>query len=126
MNGAVLEFFPKELWLTLDPTATETNGVVETNIHGKRLQLPAYEKTEDAAPDRDVSDEEDGAQKGARKLGRLEEEAEDQGLDGEDIDDEFDDEEDAGDYDAEQYFDDGGDDGGEDYDAGGDGSGYFE
>ena len=44
----------------------------------------------------------------------------------EDVDDEFDDEEDGGDYNAEQYFDDGGDDGGDDYDAGGDGTGYFE
>ncbi|KAL9124852.1 MAG: hypothetical protein Q9217_005865 [Psora testacea] len=122
----VLDFFPKELWSTLDPKAKETNGVVETNTKGKTLQLPGYEKAEEAVVDQDISDEDDVIPKLTRKPIGAEDDEEDPGLEGEDVDDEFDDEEDAGDYNAEQYFDDGGDDGGEDYDAGGDGSGYFE
>ncbi|KAL9099452.1 MAG: hypothetical protein Q9163_005047 [Psora crenata] len=127
VNGLLLEFFPRELWSTLDPKATVTNGVVESSTKGKRLQMPGYENIEDSVVDEDMPDDDDVAPKLTRKTGGPEDEDDgDQGLEGDDVDDEFDDEEDAGDYNAEQYFDDGGDDGGEDYDAGGDGSGYFE
>ncbi|KAL9631300.1 MAG: hypothetical protein Q9164_005970 [Protoblastenia rupestris] len=122
----VLELFPKELWSTLDPKAREANGVVESSTKGKSLQMPGYEKAEHAMADRNGSDEEEAGLKVVGKLGGRDDDDENQGLDGEDVDDEFSDEEDGGDYNAEQYFDDGGDDAGEDYDAGGDGSGYFE
>ena len=88
--------------------------------------MPGYEKAEHAMADRDGSDEEEAGLKVVGKLGGRDDDDENQGLEGEDVDDEFSDEEDGGDYNAEQYFDDGGDDAGEDYDAGGDGSGYFE
>ena len=111
----MLKFFPKELWSTIDPTATETNGVINTDAKGKSLQLAGYEKDADVSEDevdvkeeRDPDDDEDMAE-------------------GEEVDDEFDDEEDGGDYNAEQYFDDGGDDAGDDYDAGGGEEGaYYE
>lgn len=111
----VLEFFPRELWSTIDPTATETNGVISTDAKGKSLQLSGHEKDADMSEDEvDVKEE-------------REPDDEDE-PEGEDVDDEFDDEEDGGDYNAEQYFDDGGDDAGDDYDAGGDeGAGtYYE
>lgn len=103
----VLKFFPKELWSTIDPTATETNGVINTDTKGKSLQLSGYEKDADMSEDEmDVKEERD---------------PDDEDMpEGEEVDDEFDDEEDGGDYNAEQYFDDGGDDAGDDYDAGGD------
>ena len=40
----VLEFFPKELWSTIDPTATETNGVISSDATGKSLRLAGYDK----------------------------------------------------------------------------------
>lgn len=109
---AVLKFFPKELWSTIDPTATETNGVINTDTKGKSLQLAGYEKDPDISEDEvDVKEERD---------------PDDEDLaEGEEVDDEFDDEEDGGDYNAEQYFDDGGDDAGDDYDAGGGEEGTF-
>lgn len=103
----MLEFFPKELWSTIDPTATEKNGVISTDSKGKSLHIPGYEKEADVSEDEvDVKDEKDPD----------DEEMPDEG----EVDDEFDDEEDGGDYNAEQYFDDGGDDAGDDYDGGGD------
>lgn len=111
----VLEFFPKELWSTVDPSATETNGVINTNATGKSLQISGYGNDADGSEDEvDVKEER---------------EPDDEEMpEGEEVDDEFDDEEDGGDYNAEQYFDDGGDDAGDDYDAGGDegGGGYYE
>ena len=103
----MLEFFPKELWSTIDPTATETNGVINTDTKGKSLQITGYEKDADVSEEEvDVKDERD---------------PDDEDMpEGEEVDDEFDDEEDGGDYNAEQYFDDGGEDAGDDYDAGGD------
>ena len=111
----VLKFFPKELWSTIDPTATEVNGVINTDTKGKSLQLAGYEKDADMSEDEvDVKEERDPDD---------EDMAEE-----EEMDDEFDDEEDGGDYNAEQYFDDGGDDAGDDYDAGGDEAGgtYYD
>lgn len=106
---AVLEFFPKELWSTIDPTATETNGVIDTDTKGKSLQIPGYDN---ADVEHDMSGDE-GEEKGPKDP-----EDEDM-LEGEEVDDEFDDDdEEGGDYNAEQYFDDGGEDGGDDYDGG--------
>ena len=107
---SVLKFFPKELWSTIDPTATETNGVISTDTKGKSLQISGYER------DADLSEDEGDAKE--------ERDPDDEDMaDEEEVDDEFDDDEDGGDYNAEQYFDDGGDDAGDDYDAGGDGGG---
>ena len=118
LRQLVLKFFPRELWSTLDPTATETNGVIDSSTKGKSLQIPGYEKLNDI--DADMSGDE-GEEKGPK-------DPEDDPLEGEEVDDEFDDDDDGGDYNAEQYFDDGGDDAGDDYDGGGDDGGggdYF-
>ncbi|KAL2043721.1 hypothetical protein N7G274_003240 [Stereocaulon virgatum] len=113
----VLKFFPKELWSILDPTATETNGVIGSGSKGKSLRIPGYEKMDDI--DLEISGDE-GEEKAKRNP------EEDEPLEGEEVDDEFDDVDDGGDYNAEQYFDDGGDDAGDDYDGGGDDGGGGE
>lgn len=108
----MLKFFPKELWSTVDPTATETNGVITTDSKGKFLQINGYEKDADMSEDElEVKEEGDPDDEDVPE--------------GEEVDDEFDDEEDGGDYNAEQYFDDG-DDGGDDYDGGGEEGGSYE
>ena len=119
LSQSVLKFFPRELWSTLDPTATETNGVIDSSAKGKSLQIPGYEKFNDI--DADMSGDE-GEEMGPKDPN------EDDPLEGEEVDDEFEDDDDGGDYNAEQYFDDGGDDAGDDYDGGGDDGGggdYF-
>lgn len=115
----VLRFFPQELWSTLDPTATVTNGVIDSSARGKSLRIPGYEKTNDA----------DGEVSGDEGEEKARDPDDDEPLEGEEVDDEYDDDdEDGGDYNAEQYFDDGGDDAGDDYDGGGDdgGGGYID
>ncbi len=108
----VLKFFPKELWSTIDPTATETNGVINTDTKGKSLQIAGYEKDADMSEDEvDIKEERDPDDEDMQEE--------------EEMDDEYDDEEDGDDYNAEQYFD-GGDDAGDDYDAGGDEGTFFD
>ena len=119
LSQSVLKFFPRELWSTLDPTATETNGVIDSRSKGKSLQIPGYENFNDIDVDMSGDEVEEKEPKDPD---------EDDPLEGEEVDDEFDDDEDGGDYNAEQYFDDGGDDAGDDYDGGGDDGGggdYF-
>ena len=116
-EGPVLKFFPKELWSTIDPSATEVNGVISSDNKGKALQAFGLEKEVegeaedelDVKEDREEDDDEEGLEEGE-----------------EEVDDEFEDEEDGGDYNAEQYFDDGGDDAGDDLDGGRDEGSYFE
>lgn len=116
-GSAVLKFFPKELWSTLDPTATESNGIIESSNKGKSLQIPGFENVEEIDELSDAEGEEKA----------LKDPDEEDPLEGEEVDDEYeDDDEDGGDYNAEQYFDDGGDDAGDDYDGGGDDGGGGE
>ena len=108
------EFFPRELWSTIDPDYKEgedEDGVGRSNTKGKSLQIPGYKRAEDLGMFNNELDD-DEAGEGAPKDPEDEDAAE------EDMDEEFDEEDEGGDYNAEQYFDDGGDDGGDDYDAG--------
>ena len=118
----VLDFFPKELHSTIDPTATTTasGNPIPSNSQRKSLFIPGHlgaTTTDDADPEATNSGEE-GEEKAAR-------DPEDENpLEGEEVDDNFEDEdEEGGDYNAEQYFDDGGEEGGEEYDAGGEDKG---
>ena len=130
--GLALEFFPRELWGVLDRKYGAISKAGEKKA--ERPNFKAEEKThlEDTGKDKDedaIDEDEDGTIPRAAGRNRGDDEHEDDGedgLEGEDVDDDFEDDDEGGDYDAEQYFDDGGDDGGEDYDAGGEGSGYFE
>ena len=118
---AVLKFFPKELWSTLDPTHSTRNGAAGIAKPRKLLiptskrtdGLSAYERElEDEPAERPPAGEDDDEPAKVVDQDDLPSE--------EDVDDEYGSDEDemAGDYNAEQYFDDGGDDAGEDYDAG--------
>ena len=118
---AVLKFFPKELWSTLDPLHSTTNGATGIAKPRKLLitaskranGLSAYERELSGEPtDRPPKGEDDDEPAKIVDEDDLPSE--------EDVDDEYGSDEDemAGDYNAEQYFDDGGDDAGEDYDAG--------
>ena len=117
----VKEFFPQELWSTIDPTYSHDELEAEyTAYKRKNIKIPGLEPENpaDTNVDLELSGDEADPEKPARDP-----EDEDP-LEGEEVDDEYDDDdEDGGDYNAEQYFDDGGDDGGEDYDAGGDDGG---
>ena len=74
----MLKFFPKELWSTIDPTATETNGVISTDTKGKSLHISGYER------DADLSEDEGDAKE--------ERDPDDEDMqDEEEVDDEFDD-----------------------------------
>ena len=105
------EFFPRELWSTIDPDHKEDenqDGVGKSNTKGKSLQIPGYKKAEGLGILENEIEDDRGEDK----------DAEDEDVADEEVDEEFDEEEEGGDYNAEQYFDDGGDDGGDDYDAG--------
>ncbi len=117
----VLQFFPKELWSTLDPSSATQAGDGGT---GKTLQL-LRDKRADALGNFDRENLSEGEAEGGERNGDEEPLAEDQ--EEEDVDDAFEEDEDDGDdYNAEQYFDDGGDDAGNDYDGGeADGGDYF-
>ncbi|KAL9037015.1 MAG: hypothetical protein Q9214_005881 [Letrouitia sp. 1 TL-2023] len=92
---AVMEFFPKELWLTLNPTYTAAPSSAQMTQASS-----AKRKKIDNAVEESLS--EDGETlKSGRKLV--------EGVGDEEVDDEYEeDDEDVGDYNAEQYFDDGG------------------
>ena len=109
---AVLKFFPKELWSTLDPTSSTQNGDKNDAI-GKVLQLSKLKRS-------DRLQDLDGGELSGNEEGEALERDEDAEASAEDIlDDEYEEDEDeGGDYNAEQYFDDGGDDAGDDYDGG--------
>ena len=132
MLVSVLEFFPRELWGVLDPSYNADGKLSKGKAAHKSLQIVDKAELEDVGKDKDedaMDEDEDDIIPRAAGRKRVDNENGDDGedgLEGEDMDDDFEDEEEGGDYDAEQYFDDGGDDGGEDYDAGGEGSGYFE
>ncbi|EEH10361.1 conserved hypothetical protein [Histoplasma capsulatum G186AR] len=134
----VMNFFPKELWSTLDPkyASLQAGGANGLGSLLRGGQKRGFEDEEDGDGDvgpsrkRIAADEEDeeGSEAGEkRKQGAgvddedLLDEEEDEGEEGI-VDDDFeDDEEDmGGDYNAEQYFD-GGDDDGDGYDGGGEG-----
>ena len=108
---AVLKYFPRELWPTLDPKnykpSALTNGIEKrTPVRRTAVKKEAGNASgeeDEAAGDRDPDEE----------------------AIHEAVDDEFDEDEDddaGGDYNAEQYFDDGGEDAGDDMD-GDDGGG---
>lgn len=109
------EFFPRELWSTIDPDYKENgNGDAtgKNNARGKSLQIPGYEKAEHLEMFDNQLDDDDEGLEGPAKEPADEDAAE------EEVDEEFDEEDEGGDYNAEMYFDDGGDDVGEDYDGG--------
>ena len=118
---AVLKFFPKELWSTLNPTHSTTNGA-DGIAKPKKLLITTSKRTNGLSVyERELSGEPaDGAANGEDDDEPPKIVDEDDLSSEEDIDDEYGSDEDemAGDYNAEQYFDDGGDDAGEDYDAG--------
>ncbi|KAK2745745.1 hypothetical protein FQN55_006066 [Onygenales sp. PD_40] len=129
-----MNFFPKELWSTLDPKyvglqAGGANGLGSLLRGGQAKRgFEDEEEEEEEGPSRkkrEAGDEdEEGSEAGEKRRGRGED---DDLLDGDEeegeeeiVDDDFeDDEEDmGGDYNAEQYFD-GGDDDADGYDGGG-------
>ncbi|MCJ1437007.1 hypothetical protein MMC27_006390 [Xylographa pallens] len=119
----VLKFFPKELWSTLDPSHSATNGAVGTSKPKKLLIAPSKRMNGLSAFDRELSGE--PGQSSRAVNGEDDEDAaepadDDEAPPEEEVDDQYTSDEDdmAGDYNAEQYFDDGGDDAGDDYDAG--------
>ncbi|KLJ10533.1 DNA-directed RNA polymerase III subunit RPC7 [Blastomyces silverae] len=134
----VMNFFPKELWSTLDPKyvglqAGGANGFGSLLRGGQKRGFEDEEEDEDVGPSRkkaaaDGEEDEEGSEVGEkrkRRAGGEDEDLLDEDEDGgeeEIVDDDFeDDEEDmGGDYNAEQYFD-GGDEDGDGYDGGGDG-----
>ena len=105
MKSAVLKFFPKELWSTIDPSYAGVNGHGGT-VREKRLQntkIDGAEKDPDAENDEETAGVEVDEDEAREEV----------------VDDEYDEDDDeGGDYNAEQYFDDGGDDAGDDYDGG--------
>ena len=108
------EFFPRELWSSIDPGYKEDEKqerLGRNNVKRKTLQIPGYKKAEELIILENEIDDEKGGE-GPVKDSEEEDAAEDE------VDEAFDEEEEGGDYNAEQYFDDGGDDGGDDYDAG--------
>ena len=119
----MLKFFPKELWSTLDPSHSATNGT-EGISKPKKLLIAASKRSNGlSAFDRELSGEPGQANRTVN--GEDDEETaepadEDEAPPEEEVDDQYTSDEDdmAGDYNAEQYFDDGGDDAGDDYDAG--------
>ncbi|KAK2742346.1 hypothetical protein FQN57_005434 [Myotisia sp. PD_48] len=120
-----MNFFPKELWSTLDPKYV---GLPSTfsNGFGSLSQKRGLEDDDEEDDDDDTrrkrrnvgEDEEDEEETGVRRRGGPDEEDEE----GEEeiVDDDFEDNEEemGGDYNAEQYFD-GGDELGDGYDDGG-------
>lgn len=148
IRALVLEFFPKELWSTLDPDHAKENGpeAASRNQSKKILKLsrPSLEKElfdddvdDDEEMDADDADDahlESPKRTSRRSKGGDEDEDdrdkaagdnalddEDQEGDEEEVDDDFEEnEEEMGeDYNAEAYFQDGRDDDGDDYDGGG-------
>ncbi|OJD18210.1 hypothetical protein AJ78_01768 [Emergomyces pasteurianus Ep9510] len=134
----VMNFFPKELWSTLDPkyVGLQTAGAngfgallrgeqkrgFEDEEEDEEEEVGPSRKRREAGGDEDEEGSETGEKRKRRAGGEDEDlldEDEDEGED-EIVDDDFeDDEEDmGGDYNAEQYFD-GGDDDGDGYDGGG-------
>ncbi|PGG99597.1 DNA-directed RNA polymerase III subunit RPC7 [Blastomyces parvus] len=133
----VMNFFPKELWSTLDPKYVGlqvggANGFGSILRGGQKRGFEDDEDDEDVGPSRkkiaaDGEEDEEGSESGEKpKRGGMEDDdlldEDEDGGEEEIVDDDFeDDEEDmGGDYNAEQYFD-GGDDDGDGYDGGGDG-----
>ncbi|KAL8949576.1 MAG: hypothetical protein Q9222_004324 [Ikaeria aurantiellina] len=114
----VLNYFPKELWQTLDP---KNHKVPTSAMNGLRKQSSTNEKRSEQKSilkQEGVSNDDDGATGGDRDP---DEEAMNIVAD-----DDFDeDDDDGGDYNAEQYFDDGGDDAGDDMDGDVDGGGEY-
>ena len=110
----VLQYFPKELWSTLDPSTSSTNPNPSSTAREKKLQLAPSRLSLLNADDRELLGELGGDGDNDEIKKEDGEEAP------EEVDDEYasDEESMAGDYNAEQYFDDGGEDAGDDYDAG--------
>ncbi|KAI9793657.1 MAG: hypothetical protein M1816_007552 [Peltula sp. TS41687] len=141
----VMEFFPKELWSTLDPdyekqhgtaTTTTTTTVGRNQTTKKKIlklsrpdDLERDLLDEDFREDEDVEEQPDGGKgRPTKGVGGDGDEPPEKRLDGEgegdeelgdeeEQDDDFEDaeEEMAADYNAEDYFEDGGDDNGDDY-----------
>lgn len=110
---AVLKYFPKELWPTLDPKTYKSSTIA--NGIEKRTPIDVLRKPKkETGAGEGSGDEEDAA--------AAERDPDEEAMN-EAVDDNFDEEDDdGGDYNAEQYFDDGGDDAGDDMD-GDDGAG---
>ncbi|KAI9667007.1 MAG: hypothetical protein M1829_005614 [Trizodia sp. TS-e1964] len=132
----VLQYFPKELWSTLDPQHSSAIGAVKSKR--KKLLISTSNHLDGLSDDDDYEGEGDlgkrtgNSGKGQSLLDILKKAEEDENLNGneeepeeeeEDVDETYEDDEEGGDYNAEQYFDDGGEDGGEDYDGGDDDGG---
>ncbi|KAL1956252.1 hypothetical protein VTO42DRAFT_7512 [Malbranchea cinnamomea] len=123
----VMNFFPKQLWSTLDPKYVglpdgSTSGVAPLTTRKRGFEDIEDEQLDEERKKRNVlGDEEEGSEPDEETLeGEEDEEGED-----DIVDDDFEeDEEDmGGDYNAEQYFD-AGDDDGDGYDAGGGGDDF--
>jgi DNA-directed RNA polymerase III subunit RPC7 len=118
----VLKYFPKELWSTLDPSYTTTNGSDSITQPKTSVASKSKKLNDINVNDLDFSGEGpvNGAQDAEDDDDPIEKGDEDDIPPEEELDDEYasDEDEMAGDYNAEQYFDDGGDDAGDDYDAG--------
>lgn len=125
INGmhAVLKYFPKELWATLDPknhrnttngTTPAVNGIRKSTSNVISTREEVHEGTNKMVA---VDEDEPVTAVGERDP--------DEAAMEDVVDDAFDeDDDDGGDYNAEQYFDDGGDDAGDDMDGGGGGDYY--
>lgn len=113
-TSAVLKYFPRELWPTLDPKNYKPSALpngIEKRTPARRAAVKkeagnASGEEDEATGDRDPDEE----------------------AIHEAVDDEFDEDDDddaGGDYNAEQYFDDGGEDAGDDIDGDDGGGDYY-